>query len=239
MPMQIKAEKGEVADRVVAVEDRETAEALSFFLENSKLVNRNRDLYVYTGMYKGSGVSIATHGIGAPSATLVFDELSQLGVKLIIRLGTAKSLSKRITKGDVVVSSGASYIPGGTIGEYVTESFFVLSAVPDLLVSKKLLEKLTSSKLRAFVGPTFSNDLYYSKYYENNAGVLADKNFLCADMECASLFVLSYIRGFRSACALIVTEDMEEKRGEGMSDEDLKKLITRVAPAVLDALVES
>ncbi len=238
MPMHIKAEKGEVADRVIAVEDRETAEALSGFLENAKLVNRNRELYVYTGMYRGSGVSIATHGIGAPSATLVFDELSQLGVKIIVRLGTAKSLNKRITKGDVVVSSGASYIPGGTIGEYVTESFFVLSAVPDLLISQKLLEKLTGSGLRAFAGPTFSNDSYYSKFYDRDSGVLADKNFLCADMECASLLALSSIRGFRSGCALMVTEGMEEKRGEGMSEEDLKKLIARVTPAVLDALVE-
>mgnify|MGYP001772893018 CR=1 FL=1 len=239
MPMHIKAEKGDIAEKVVAVEDKETAFVLSGLLKNPKLVNKNRELYVYTGNFKGHKVSIATHGIGAPSSSLVFEELSQLGVKLIIRLGTARSLNAGVKNGDVVVSRGASYVPGGTVGEYVTESFFVLAAVPDLLVSEKLVEKLSKSGVPVKTGPTFSNDNYYSKYYDNRAKNLNAKNFLCADMECASLLVLSSLRSFRAACVLMITEELPVNSGKAISEEDLKKLITKVGPAVFDALIES
>ncbi len=239
MPMHIKAEKRDIGEKVLAVEDKETALVLSGLLENPKLVNQNRELYVYTGNFKDHKVSVATHGIGAPSSSLVFEELSQLGVKLIVRLGTARSLIDKVKAGDIVISTGASYVPGGTVGEYITESFFVLAAVPDLLLSEKLVEKLSNSGISVKTGPTFSNDNYYSKYYDNKAENLSAKNFLCADMECASLLALSSLRGFRAACALIITEELSANNKKGISEEDLKKLITKAGSAVFDALIES
>ncbi len=237
MPMHIKAQKEDVSEKIVAVEDKETAYILSKMLENSKLINQNRDLYIYTGKYKTTKISVATTGIGAPSATLVFEELSQLGVKTIVYLGSAKSLKNDIKEGSIIISTGASYFPGGTIGEYVTENFFVLSAIPDLLLNKKLVDAFKKSGINIKIGPTFSSDNYYSNYFDKNVQQFYEKNFLCADMECASLLILSSLRRFKAACTLIINE--EPFNGKKISEEDLKKLITKAGSAVFDALIES
>ncbi|MGC8568863.1 MAG: nucleoside phosphorylase [Nitrososphaeria archaeon] len=239
MPMHIKADANDIAKNVLTVGNPERAKLLSILLENPRLVNTNREFYVYTGLYKGVPVSIVAHGIGAASATLVFDELSQVGVKKIVRLGTSGALKDEINVGDFVVSTGASYLPGGTIGEYVTEGFFVLAAVPDLILTKKVLDSLRRAGLRVHYGPTFSNDLFYSKYYSDELGILTKHGFLCAEMECASLMALSQIKGMRSACALLIVDNIVRGRDRTWTDEEeLEKLIMKAGSAVLDALVE-
>ncbi|WP_243679678.1 hypothetical protein [Vulcanisaeta souniana] len=67
----------------------ERARQLSELLVSARLVNENRGgLITYTGKYNNVDVTVATHGIGAPSAAIVIEELISMGARFIIRLGT-------------------------------------------------------------------------------------------------------------------------------------------------------
>ena len=49
----------------------------------------------------------ATSGMGAPSASIVVNELVQAGITTIIRIGTSGSIQDHVRTGSVVIGSGA------------------------------------------------------------------------------------------------------------------------------------
>ncbi|WP_062662555.1 phosphorylase family protein [Aeropyrum camini] len=107
-PVHLEAGPGDIAPLAVAVGDPGRADRLaSSLLEDARLVSSARGLRVYTGSFNGSEVTIATHGIGGPSAAIVFEELRMLGAEVMVRLGTSGGLSKDLRLGDVVVAAGA------------------------------------------------------------------------------------------------------------------------------------
>ncbi|MEM1858498.1 MAG: nucleoside phosphorylase, partial [Desulfurococcaceae archaeon] len=120
MPIHIKASKGDIAKNVIACGDPGRVDLLSSLLDDAKVVNTHRGLKVTTGLYKGTSVTVATHGIGGPSAAIVFEELHQLGARRIVRLGTAGGVRRDTKIGDVIVATAASYHVGGcTLGQYM------------------------------------------------------------------------------------------------------------------------
>lgn len=215
MPLHIKAEPGSVAKMVIASENMDTVRQLSE-LFHGKLVNDNRGFFLYTGSYKGVPVSAIYHGIGGPSESIVFEELSQLGVKRIIALENAISSYK---KGyDVMISSSASYADGGTIGEYVTSPKAVLSAVPSFELLMKLDDAFLKHNIKHIIGPTLTVDILdYKK--------TSEFKFLCTEMHCAVLYALSQIRGFESACVIISNKNIP------------KKIIGDIEKSVSDAII--
>ena len=49
----------------------------------------------------------ATSGMGAPSMSIVVNELVQVGIRTVIRVGTAGSIQEHVRVGSVVIGSGA------------------------------------------------------------------------------------------------------------------------------------
>ena len=59
------------------------------YLENPRLVNNIRNIYAYTGTYKGKELTVMAHGMGIPSMGIYSYELFKFyGVEKIIRLGS-------------------------------------------------------------------------------------------------------------------------------------------------------
>lgn len=59
------------------------------FLDDAKLICDVRNMFGYTGVYKGKKVSVMGHGMGIPSSSIYAHELiSNYGVKNIIRIGS-------------------------------------------------------------------------------------------------------------------------------------------------------
>lgn len=50
---------------------------------------------------------VASHGVGAPGAILLFQELAEAGVRTIIRFGTAGAIRPGIADGDLVIAEAA------------------------------------------------------------------------------------------------------------------------------------
>ena len=61
----------------------------------------------YTGTFGGKPVSVQATGMGCPSAAIVIEELVQLGVKRILRVGTCGGLQPDLAIGDLIVAISA------------------------------------------------------------------------------------------------------------------------------------
>src|ERR671923_1478702 len=105
MPIHIRAEAGEYANAVLLPGDPLRAKYIAeTYLDNVHQRNAERGLLGYTGEWNGKPVSVQGTGMGCPGATIVFEELVQLGCKKLIRVGTCGGLQAHHALGDLIVA---------------------------------------------------------------------------------------------------------------------------------------
>ena len=99
----IEAAKGDFAETVLMPGDPLRAKALAEnHLDDVRLVNSVRNMFGYTGTFKGRPVSIMGSGMGMPSISIYAHELfDYYGVEQIIRVGTCGGLSANMQVGDL------------------------------------------------------------------------------------------------------------------------------------------
>ncbi len=225
MPYHIKADKSEVADIVIGVGDPARAQLFAETI-GARLVNANR-YPVYTGRYKDLAITIVAHGIGAPSIAIALEELKMLGMRKFVRIGTAGALAE-LKVGDVVVASAAIAARGGGIyASYLGEACPPLAPSPRL--TTRLYERLR--RLGAVMGPVVSSDAFYAE--SDAASLWRSWGALAVEMECAAAMMLGWMRGFETACVLVVSNVVGK---EGSTD--LRGRFLEVFREVLEALVE-
>lgn len=236
-PFHILAKKEDIAERVIIAGDPYRVKQISEMLDSPTLVNENRGLLVYTGKYKGVPVTIATHGIGSGSSTIVIEELVMLGAKYIVRLGTAGALIPELDIGDYVIASGAACIHNGnSLGQYAPG--YCLPAAPSPYLTRLLIEKAKNKNAKFIVGPVFSSDSFYAENPEF-AKYWSERGIVAVEMECASLFALSWMRRFHSGAFLIISDSLVKDKDVFLTASELKPKVELAATIVLDALVDS
>ncbi len=219
--------------RVLLTGDPGRAEELAnSLLRDVSVLNRNRGLLVISGTYRGEELAIVSHGMGGPSMAIVAEELALLGLKVAVRLGTAASLREDTGVGDVIVAAGASSLKGGAglglyFGDVTPPSF------PSPALTLRLLEELRGLGLRVRLGPVFSSDSFYAETPELGRQ-LNQKGFVGIEMECATLTALSWMRGFESACALVVSNIVGSHKAS--DEERVNRSIALAAKGVLEVL---
>ncbi len=235
-PQHLTAKPGEVAERVLVVGDPARAKMVAEeLLEDARVVSENRALYVYTGRYKGVPVSVAVHGIGAPSAAIVFEELRMLGAKAMLRLGTAGGLRREVDVGHAVVVTGAAYYCGGTLGVYTHGA--CMPTAPHPLLTVKLYEAARREGLRVHLGPVISNDAFYAES-PDFAEYWSRRGMLAVEMECATLFALGWMRGFATAAIVVIADNLViPEKQKLLHHEELAPVMRKAARAALEALV--
>ncbi len=225
MPYHIRAGREDVADTVIGVGDPARAQLFADAI-GARLVNANRYL-VYTGRYEEMPVTIVAHGIGAPSIAIALEELKMLGMRRFVRIGTAGALAD-LKIGDVVVASAAvAARSGGIYSSYMGDSCPPLAPSP--LLTAQLYRRL--KKLGAALGPVISSDAFYAE--SDVAGLWRSWGALAVEMECAAAMMLGWLRGFDTACVLVVS-NVVGKEGSA----DLRGRFLEVFKEVLEALRE-
>ena len=235
-PLHIRAKKGDIASRVVIAGDPVRVEHLSTLLENPRIVNTNRGFLTYTGLFKGIPITIATHGIGAPSAAIVIEELIMLGAKIIIRLGTAGSLIEKLDFGDIVIATGAVYNVGSNaIGMYIPNTCMCTSPHPEVIY--KMMKAFKEHGLKFTLGPVFSSDAFYAED-PDFAKKWGSRGVVAVEMECAVLFSLGWLRRFKAGAVLLISNSLAKRRHYMPTAEELKPRILKLGKALLNALIE-
>jgi 5'-methylthioadenosine phosphorylase len=233
LPAHIKAKPGDIAESVIAVGDPDRAEQVAGILRDARLVNSNRGLLAFTGSFGGREVTVATHGLGGPSSAIVFEELRILGARTIVRLGTVGAMVKELKVGDFVIPMGAAYSEG-SLRMYVPDG--ELPAVPDVRLTWRLADSCRRRRLSHRLGLVFSSDAFYN---EDRTFVSrwAARGVVGVEMECATLFTLGLLKGFRAASLLIVSDSLVRKgETEVVAAEGLRPFVKKGAKAVLGAL---
>ncbi len=234
-PNHILAEPRDISERVLVVGDPGRADSIAKeLLQEARLVNSNRGFNTYTGFFNGVKVTVATHGIGGPSAAIVVEELRMLKAKLIIRLGTCGGLVNGVRVGDVVVALGAAHPPGGTVGMYTGNVCYPALADPE--VSLELQEALLEEKFNVWKGLVASSDAFHAE--EENLPLWSSLGIMAVEMECATIFTVARLRGMKVGAALIVIDNLASGEFFNASSEERRKLELRAARGALKALVE-
>lgn len=209
MPVLIKAPSQDIAPNVITCGDPARVEILSSVLTDAKVVNTYRGFKVITGFYKSTRVTLANHGIGGPSAAMVFEELKALGAKRIIRFGTAGGIRSDTRVGDVVVATSSVYHTGGcTIGQYMPGLCGATGSHPRL--TSRVMDLLEENNIAYKCGPVFTSDAFYAES-PKLAESMSRYGVIAVEMEAATLFILGWIRGFEAACVLIVSNVLHDK----------------------------
>ena len=235
MPIHLRAEPGDYADAVLLPGDPLRAKYIAeTYLDNAVQRNAERGMLGYTGEFEGRPVSVQATGMGCPSAAIVVEELHQLGVKRMLRVGTCGGLQPDLVLGDLIVALSA--IPAdATARHLVGTDQHVPTASWELVHGAVHVAKGIDQAMR--IGPIVSSDLFYNPddgQYErwSSRGVLA------VEMEAAILFTLGALRGFAAGCLLTVSDVVVEGEFQRISDEELRAAVdrmTRVALATVTA----
>src|SRR3989304_3614507 len=109
MPRHVRANPGDYAEACLLPGDPLRAQHIAeTFMEDVVQRNSERGMLGYTGTFDGTPVSVQASGMGCPSAAIVIEELTQLGVKKIMRVGTCGGLQPDLKIGDLIVAMSAA-----------------------------------------------------------------------------------------------------------------------------------
>src|SRR5437773_4898421 len=106
MPIHVRADPGDYAEACLLPGDPLRAKYIAeTYLDDPVQRNAERGMLGYTGTYEGSPVSVQATGMGCPSAAIVMEELVQLGVNRLLRVGTCGGLQTDLALGHLVVAA--------------------------------------------------------------------------------------------------------------------------------------
>ncbi len=231
-PFHIKAKPGDIAENIIVVGDPARTRILGELLEEPRIVNENRGLLVMTGKYGDVDVTIATHGIGCPSAMIVFEELGMLGGKRMVRIGTAGGLVKELEIGDIVVATAALYTMGGCgLAQYLPGACG--PTAPHPILTARIIEELDKNGLKHYIGPVYSSDAFYAED-PGFAEKWGSRGVVAVEMEAAGLFSLGWIHGWETAAVLVISDNLVSGVEYLASTEELKERFIEVSRIVLN-----
>ncbi|HEX7492285.1 MAG TPA: hypothetical protein VF337_11350 [Candidatus Limnocylindrales bacterium] len=180
------------------------AEKFDGGLANSRKVNDHRGLLGYTGTFKGVPISVQTSGMGAPSISIVVEELLRLGAQKLIRVGTCGGIGRGIKTGEIIVASSAAPVDGST-RTYLHGDAYAPTASFELV--RALVDAAVEFGQKPHVGQVATVDTFYNPdtdYFSKwrSRGVLA------FEMETSVLYYLAsraYAAGANVSAATILT----------------------------------
>lgn len=185
----ISAAKGEIAERILLPGDPLRAKFIAEnFLENPKQYTSVRNIFGYTGTYKGVPVSVQGTGMGMPSISIYVHELiNEYGVKKLFRVGTCGGMHQNVKLRDVIIAQGASTDSGMVRNIFGSSINFAPLADYELL--SKAVENTKKLGLNTKVGNIITVDRFYDK--EIDSEKLRSYGILAVEMETAALYLLA------------------------------------------------
>jgi DeoD family purine-nucleoside phosphorylase len=231
VPIHLRGNPGDYAEACLLPGDPLRAKYIAdTFLTDVVQANAERGLLGYTGLWDGKRVSVQGTGMGCPGAAIVFEELIQLGVEKLLRVGTCGGLQPDHALGDLIVALTA--VPAdSTAAHLVANEPHCPTASWELIHEAVHVAKTSDLQLR--VGPIVSSDLFYNPD-DDQYGRWSKRGILAVEMEAAVLFTLGALRGVQTGCLLTVSDIVVEGEFVRISDEDLRSAVDRMTRIALD-----
>ncbi len=232
MPIHVRAEQGDYAEACLLPGDPLRAKYVAeTFLDGAAQKNSERGMLGYTGTYKDRPVSVQATGMGCPSAAIVIEELVQLGVKRMLRIGTCGGLQADMRIGDLVIAISA--VPADSTAMHLIREPHAPTADWELVHAAVHAAKEQGKDVR--VGPIVSSDLFYNPdggQYER----WSDRGILAVEMEAAVLFTIGALRKVKTGCLLTVSDVVVEGEFVRITDEEMRAAVDKMTELALDTV---
>ena len=207
--------EGDLNDVALLPGDPDRVDRIADRCDDTRVVSENREYKLVNATYGGTDLTICSTGIGSPSAAVAVEELAAVGVRTMIRPGTAGALQSDIEIGDMVIATGAAK-DEGTTKRYEAVEY---PAVPDYDVLSALVDAADADEGGVHVGPIATDDAFYAEdeaYFTDReaAGILA------VEMEAAALFTLARRKGLRAGAICTVDGNLVEGAQKGETDDE-------------------
>lgn len=226
---------GEIAKKVLMPGDPLRAKFIAeTFLEDARLVNQVRNMFAYTGTYKGQPVTVMASGMGMPSMGIYSYELfSVYDVEQIIRIGSAGACVPALHIGDVVLANGAwsESTYARTQNGYDKD---VISPSEELNTNiRAVADKLS---IPVTVARVHSSDVFYCESNVDDYKAIFDKHqCVCTEMESFALFHNANVLGKKAACLLTISDSLVT--GESASAMERQTAFTDMMKIALEASI--
>lgn len=211
----INAPEGAFAETVLMPGDPLRAKHIAeTFLDDAVCVNTVRNMFGYTGTYKGKKVSVLGSGMGVPSMSIYATELVKFyGVKNIIRIGSCGALPLDVKVRDVVIGMGASTDSSVNRNRLAGMDF---AAIASFSLLEKAVAAARAKQINVKVGNVFTSDLFYNPS-ETLFDTLEKYGVLAVEMEAAGLYGVAAEYGINALAIFTVSDHI--RTGEALSAE--------------------
>lgn len=177
------------------------------FLENYKQFNTVRNMFGYTGYYKGQQVSVMGSGMGMPSIGIYSYELfHDYDVDVIIRIGSAGAYSSELNLYDLVLAENAwsesSYA-------YAQANVKKDRMYPDKHLNETIMNTANKLNTTVKIAPIHSSDVFYHEEGICNPKEIYERyGCVCVEMESYALFHNANILNKKAACLLTISDSL-------------------------------
>jgi uridine phosphorylase len=187
-------------------------------LKTDRVLSEKRGLVSFlAGLSSGRRIVLATSGMGAPSMSIVVNELFDVGIRVMIRVGTTGSIQDDVRSGSIVISRAALTMQGAA--DDVAPREYPSAASPFLTAA--LVDAARGLGIPWHLGVTASVDTFY----EGQERVVTSGNkhllrrlqgiteeyrnlgIINYEMETGTFFKMAGVYGFAAGCVCAVISD--------------------------------
>ncbi len=225
------AVEGQIAKTVLMPGDPLRAKLLAdTYLENVEQFNTVRNMFGYTGTYKGQPVSVMGSGMGMPSIGIYSYELFNFyGVDNILRIGSAGGLAPEVKLRDIVIGMSSS-----TDSNYLSQYGMPGTIAPtaDFGLLSKAIAGAEKLGYPVRVGNILASDVFYT--VDNSLTKWASMDVLAVEMESAALY-LNAMYAHKHALTLLTISDLP-LTGEALTAEERQTSFTQMMEVALSVV---
>ncbi|MDO4322524.1 MAG: nucleoside phosphorylase [Lachnospiraceae bacterium] len=242
----IQLDAGIKAVSAILPGDPARVDAIAEFLTDVREEAFSREYKSITGTYKGSRILAISTGMGGPSAAICVEELANIGIKNIIRIGSCGALQQELSLGQLVICDRAVCDDGtsqtyldyfryasldysldgaagtkagiaGTRDGAAGDMEAICFSCGDDALRQCCVTAAKALQIPWTVGATRCHDALYLRQKPRLDEFYSGKGILASDMETAAIFAVSALRGIRAASILNVVVEWKRNIGEGIS----------------------
>ena len=235
-----EANLGDIAKTVIMPGDPLRAKHIAEkFLEDARLVNQVRNIYAYTGKYKGKEITVMASGMGMPSMGIYSYELFKFyDVDNIIRIGSCGAYVPELNLFDIVLSKSI-FTEGNYALNFNNDDCHIVDTNKEL--NEKIKASAIENHLSIIEGNTICNDGFdpymTQEDFDSFMNRVHSQNFypLSAEMEAFALCYNAQLLNKKATCLMTVV-DSRFKKQTATSEEREKGLDNMIKLALESSL---
>lgn len=230
----MNAAPGDFADTVLMPGDPLRAEYIAEnWLESPRRVTDVRNMWGYTGTYRGQPLSVMAHGMGIPSASIYVTELiTSYGVRRVLRVGSCGTTHPDVGLRDIVIGQGAS--TDSNVNR-IRFGGYDLAALASFDLVRRAAAAAEEKGARYHVGNVFSADLFYTPdtaMFET----MAKFGVYGIEMEAAGIYPIAAEHGAEALAICTVSDHIPS--GEALTSDERATTFDEMIEIALETVAD-